>query len=482
MVVSSATDLERELAAWREAAERKLTRQADRFRRYSAYYTGDEPIVSIMTTEERRVFREFLRISRANWANLIVTAVAERLQVVGVRFGDASDLAWQLWQANRLDADAELAQTAALIGGVCPVLVQTDDASPVGVSITPESPEEAVVLYEPGSRYRRAAGYKRFDDDDGGERTEILILPDLIATWYSDPSGTRRELEVVDNPAGVVGMIDVIAQPNPALRGHPISELAPAISPIDRINLVIHNRLVATDYSAFRQIWGTGIRMARELIPDGDEPNGATPVVYPPGTPIPPGAKTKPVAPFRVGADRLLIAEDPASRFGVIPESSLGGYLASVDQDITQLAAITQTPPWYLAPVSNLSADAIKAAEAGIVQKVRRRSAHIGEGWEEVLRVALGLVGSAATTDFSGEVVWADFETRSLAQLTDSLVKMATLGVPREVLWARYGASPQEVKDWSALADAEAEKAALLAARAAAALGAPQPNPIPPGS
>jgi hypothetical protein len=33
----------------------------------------------------------------------------------------------------------------------------------------------------------------------------------------------------------------------------------------------------------------------------------------------------------------------------------------------------------------------------------------------------------------------------------DALVKMSTLGVPREVLWERWGATPQEIERWRGL-------------------------------
>src|SRR4029077_302804 len=102
--------------------------------------------------EQRQAFRKLLREARTNWVGVIVQAVAERLQVVGCRFGsaDGDQAAWDIWQANRLDADSELAQSDALECGSSSVLVQPDDASPVGVSITAEHPTEAVVLYQPG--------------------------------------------------------------------------------------------------------------------------------------------------------------------------------------------------------------------------------------------------------------------------------------------------------------------------------------------
>ena len=61
-------------------------------------------------------------------------------------------------------------------------------------------------------------------------------------------------------------------------------------------------------------------------------------------------------------------------------------------------------------------------------------------------------------------MIWHDFETRSEGQRVDALVKMATLGVPTEVLWQKWGATQQEIDRWRALAAREA----------------PAPEPAPP--
>lgn len=248
-------------------------------------------------------------------------------------------------------------------------------------------------------------------------------------------------------------MIEIV--PQPRTMGAPRSELTPALVIQDRINTMLFNRLVSADYGAFRQIWATGVKMARKVMREDG------------------GEVTKPVRPFDVGANRLLANEDPAGRFGSFPESTLQGYLAAVEQDVNQLAAITQTPPHYLlGQMVNLSADAIKAAEAGLVAKVSRRALHIGESLEEVMRTALRMTGHPAAADVEAEVLWRDFETRSEGQRVDALVKMRTLGVPLEVLWERWGASPQEIERWHELAEEEAATgpeaayAALLAAAA----------------
>ena len=432
-----------DLTALRDEASRKLLDQQWRSTELQGYFDGDIPVLALMNTEERRAFRAFLRESGANWCELIVNAVAERLQVTGFRFtGDDDGTAWRIWQASHMDADAELVQTDALVTGQAFMLVQPDDDNPTGVAITPESPMEACVLYEPGDRRTRRAGYKRYELDEGGA-LEILILPDVIATWEPDSGGVPQ---IEANPAGEVGLVEIV--PQPRTYGDPRSELTPALVIQDRINTLIFNRLVSADYGAFRQIWATGIRLARQVAKEAK--NGDAKAED--GKPAP----ARVAKPFELGVNRLLANEDPAGRFGSFPESELRGYLSSVEQDVNMLAAITQTPPHYLlGQMVNLSADAIKASEAGLVAKVRRRALHIGEGHEETMRTGLRMIGHPAAADVSAEVVWRDFETRSEGQLVDALVKMRTLGVPLEVLWERWGASPQEIARWKQLAAEE---------------------------
>lgn len=413
----------------RAAAGRKLDAQASRARAYQEYYDGEARILALLDTEERRTFQTFLKEAGANWCELVVNAVAERLQVVGFRFAGADEAAWSIWQANQMDADAEMAQSDALVTGSGFLLVQPDDDNPTGVSITVESPLEACVLYEPGNRRKRRAGFKRYADELGDRTTDILILPDEIITWPSD--GTKAVSE--RNPAGEVGLIELVPQPRPPRP--PRSELHSVIPIQDRICTTLFNRLVATDYGAFRQIWATGIKIAREVMKTTEG-----------------GETVKVTRPFDIGSNRLLTNESPEGRFGSFPESTLGGYLSSVEQDVTMVAAITQTPAHYLTgTLVNLSADAIKAAEAGLVSKVRRRSLHLGEGHEEAMRCALRMTGNPAAADMEAEVIWADFETRSEGQLVDALVKMSTLRVPDEVLWEKWGTSPQEIERWKAM-------------------------------
>jgi len=442
------------LADWRKEGAAKLDAQAWRCDRYERYFDG-EVISRLLTGEQRDIFALMLPASRTNWAELVTNAVAERLLVTGFRFGGSSDdAAWAIWQASAMDSRAEMCQTDALVCGHTFVGVWPDEENPTGVQIVPEHPTQTTLLHRwSGGRRKVVAAYKRIVEGD--ELVEQLIFPDAIATWERawngdasvpvGPADVDPDM-VEDNPAGVVPIVELA--PAPRTKGPPRSELQSVLPIQDRINLTIYQRMVATDFGAFRQIWATGMTLERT---DGG------------------GYK----APFNVGADRLLTLSNAQGRIGVIPESSLSGYLDAVAADVQHLAAITQTPPHYLlGNMVNISGEALQAAESGLVAKVRRRAAHLGQGWEDVQRIALGYVGDPGAVNVQAETVWANFETRSEAQLVDALVKMRTLGVPLEVLWARWGASPQQIGQWQEMA---ARENAAQAASTAAALGAADP-------
>jgi hypothetical protein len=285
-------------------------------------------------------------------------------------------------------------------------------------------------------------------------------LPEVIATWRR---GSQLPPMLDDNPARRVTMVELIPQPQTS--GPPRSELSAATDMQDRINLTVFDRLVASDYTAFRQLAVAGVKLPRETVVVDAETGETREVAR---------------APYEIGKDRLLVAENPDARFWAFEGDPLTGYLKAVEQDVTQLAAITQTPPYYLTgTMVNLSADAIKAAEAGLVAKVGERMQFVGEDWEAVMRLALTLAPGAdvdplTLADPAAEVLWADAETRSIAQLVDALVKMLQLGVPQEVVWEKLGASAQEIARWRGMADAEAARQAAASTLAVAAAAGQQ--------
>jgi hypothetical protein len=93
------------------------------------------------------------------------------------------------------------------------------------------------------------------------------------------------------------------------------------------------------------------------------------------------------------------------------------------------------------------SGEALKAAETGLVSKVKRKMRFFGESWEEVMRLAFmfGNDEAKAKAAQSAETIWRDPESRTESQHVDATIKLSALGIPSEILWERAGFTPQEI-------------------------------------
>lgn len=448
---------------WRDRLYRRLVDRQPALDRWEAYYCGDHPL-PWLPDQAQAEFRRILKMSRSNYMGLVVDATAERIEVQGFRFpaGDgevpesADAEAWRIWQANNLDADADAGIVEAVKLGVSYTLVAPnpdDDRTPL---ITFEHPSQAIVEYQPGSRRRRAAGLKAWRDDWTGLVMATLYLPEGLWKWQApnragmterrwEPRQVDGEPWPAPNPLGVVPLVEV---PNRrGLIGPGRSEIEDVTDTQDRINKTIADRLMDQDFGAFPQKWATGVDLASK---------------------------------FHAGRNRMFQAESPESKFGQFAASPLGPYMQAKVEDVKDIASRTRTPSQYLlGEMLNISGEAMKAAESGLVSKVRQRVRPMGEAFEETMRLAFALTGDPRATATDAETIWRNPEFRTEGELVDALVKMASLGVPQEALWERWGATPQEIARWQGMRDEAVTRAGVgdLAAIVAGTAGLPTQVP-----
>jgi hypothetical protein len=210
---------------------------------------------------------------------------------------------------------------------------------------------------------------------------------------------------------------------NPRLLTGGVSEIADVICIQDRVNKTLADRLMTQDYGAFPQKWAIG-------FPTEDEDGNPQRV--------------------DVGRDRMVQSDLAETRFGQWESAPLDPYSAAKREDVKDIASRTRTPAQYLlGEMSNVNGETLKASESGLVSKVRQRHRTAGEGLEEISRLARK-AAKIGGPDEAMETIWRNPEFRTEGELTDSLVKMATIGVPHEALWQRWGASQQEIERWKA--------------------------------
>jgi hypothetical protein len=192
----------------------------------------------------------------------------------------------------------------------------------------------------------------------------------------------------------------------------------------------------------------------------------------------------RPIDLKRFAVDRVLWIEDPNAKIAEWKASDLANYTGVLEVAVGHIAAQTRTPQHYLVgKMANLSGDALIAAETGLVKRCQEKQLWFGQALREVFQLIALAQGNDAKARAirSGTVLWADTESRNIAQLTDSLLKLKQIGFPLEWLAARYGLTPPEVVDLMAMREREAELdpvASLLAPKPGVA--GPEPGVEPP--
>lgn len=395
-----------------------------------AYYNGDHPL-QFATSKFKEAFGYLFGTFADNWCPIVVDAPVERMQIVGFRFGDSNDRdAWNIWQRNHLDLESVIAHTEAGKLARCYILVDPNGGEPV---ITIEHPSQMIVATDPANRHRRLAAIKRWCDDDGFWYC-TLYLPDLIFRWRSTKSGASGEdiswvpRQGTDsegrNPFGVVPAIPLENSPS-LLRGGE-SDLKPAMPIQNAINKLCLDAIVASEFGAFRQRVLTGVEVPKD--PTTGQPLRS--------------------AELKAAMSRMWAFSAPDAKVYDLAPTDLSNFSGLIEMFITHLAAQTHTPPHYLmGQIVNASGDALKAAEAGLTSKCRRKMLCFSDPWEEAMALALRAEGRDDATGAACEVQWSDPEIRTLGELVDAAVKKRTIGVPLEQIWLELGYTPEQVDD-----------------------------------
>lgn len=450
-------DRARQLVTLLEAELMGRSGEADRL---NNYYRGDHPL-RFASPEFREYFGQRYRGFSDNWTQVVADSPVERLTVTGVQAYGAERAdreLWRVWQANELDADSQLGFLAAGIASRSFVLVWGNPDDEDTPEVTFEDARECIVAYEPGSRRRRRAALKRWQD--GGDEFATLYLRDEVWKFRRpllrhsrsmnlagvdevlkwEPRELAEEPNPQPNPMGVVPIVEL--QNRPMLADEPLSDVAGAAAMQDAINLLWSHLFTASDYASLPQRVILGAEMP------------VTPVLDERGQVV----GERPVDLSRFTQDRVLWVEGEQARIAEWSAANLSAFTDVIEVGVGHIAAQTRTPQHYLVGrMANLSGDALIAAETGLVKRTEEKQAWFGMALREAFRLvalAQGDDGKARALS-AGRVLWADSESRSHAQLADALQKLSAIGFPFEWIAARYGLTPTEVTEVMAMRERE---------------------------
>lgn len=453
--------------------ESELLRRRPRIELSEQYYRGHQRL-AFASDQFRKFHGERYKGFADNWVQIVSDSPVERLTVngvlpVGAREADTES--WRVWQENGLDADSQLGFLGAVNAGRSFVLVwgnPDDDATP---EVTFEDASQCIVAYQPGSRRKRRAALKRWEDGECDYAT--LYLPGEVWKFERGKLGTShksaqerevdnemdawtpRELEGEPNPQpNPMGIVPMVELPNrPLLTRDPVSDVAGVIAMQDAVNLLWAQLFTASDYASFPQRIVTGAEIPE--IPILGE-NGDI-------------VGSRPVDLEKFAVDRVMFFTGDNVKTSEWTAANLDTYTNVIEVAVGHIAAQTRTPQHYLiGKMANLSGDALLAAETGLVKRVEEKQIWFGQALREMFRlVALAQGNDAKAASLAGgRIMWANPESRSDAQTADALTKLRQIGFPFEWIALRYGLTPTEITDLLAMKEREAELDPMGAATA----------------
>jgi hypothetical protein len=430
---------EQELKAQLAKLGTALDRRGRKSRLLDRYAEGGCPMPdAVVRARITKAYRLLMPMAEAPWGSLVVDSVKDRLEVAGIRSEDkqVDDAVWGVWQDNQMDAEFKLAIDSALTSGRAFALVWPRNGGAPEISL--DGPDQMVVQYREGSRRERVAAMRRWIDDDDKRPYATLYRPDGIYKFIGPKNtnggdGTqwsRRDVEGEEwplaNPLGVVPVVELAVNRKlkPGAFPYARGEFEHCIGLIDRINTLTFLGLVVAFWMGFPLRAVIGDKILR------DDNN-------------------KPLAPFEAMADSVVQFEKPEVKLDQFDAADRKNL--SIFAELDQLAMVTKTPRHYFPlenGMSNLSADAIRASEGGLVAKVPSHKATLGEGAEELLRLSGLMLGKPVKLSPRAELLWKDHESRSLAERADAATKLKDVLPWQAIAEKVLNATADEITRW----------------------------------
>lgn len=437
------------------------------------YYRGDQPL-SFATEEWRKANAARYSGFSDNWCGTVVNAEAERLDPIGVAGIDraAARVLWDALRRNEFDAQFSQGVVTSLTAGRSYVMVWSDsDGEPL---VTVEHPAHVEIEYDWENPRLRIAALKTWVDDSleyatlytrsevfkwKRERSELKSDRDAQSEQarsgaasgggWEERRGERDDIWPVSNPLGAVPVVEI---PNrPTLLGEPVSEIRGVKPMQDAINLLWAYLFLAADYASMpaRVALGT----TPPVIPIIDKETGEV-------------TGTRPVDMKDFAEKRLLFLSGENAKIDAWDAARLDVFTDTIEIGVGHIAAQTRTPPHYLVAnkgLSNLSGDALTAAEIGLVQKSNEFITFTNPAIREVLRLIALVMDQAGLVAEAGlaTIVWKNREIRSESQMADALLKKRQMGYPFEFLMELEGNDPTTIERVMAMVEQEQADAQL---------------------
>ena len=461
---------------------------------FKEFYEGKQPL-TFASKEWKNFNSTRYKGFTDNWCEVVANSTSERIAVQGFKLPSSTQSRqskrekslYDSWLMNEQDSWSAQGFLDAMICRRSFALVWGDpDGEPI---ITWRDARQAIVWYDAETNRRRKYGMVIWDDLDANkefvtlydaeyvykfQRARVfagftgLALPETVLSSLSFDGGWVMDEEA----SGVnhLGVVPLVEFPNrPVLGTGPLSEIQGVIPMQNAINLLWAYLFNAADYAS----------MPARVIMGQAPPK--IPIIDSLGNKI----GERDIDEEKLTQGRMLWLTGENASIGQWDAAKLDVFTDTIEKAVRHIAAQTRTPQHYLmtgAGMSNLSADAIMAAEAGLVQKVMQARDFFEPRVRDVFELIAIQKGDDKMAQEAklGVVKWKNSESRSEAQKADAMVKDIQSGYPFEYLLEKNGHSPSEISRIMDMKTAETQR--NMAAGIGDLLNASAPPPVSNGA
>lgn len=398
---------------------RQMTRDEKRYKRLRQYVEGDPPKPETPTAIKEDSWAEFelfRRKARTNFAELVVDACVDRTHLEGFRTAAAGDedgdtRAEQLWEENNLDLISDKVHSDAYTYGSGFLAIDTETKRakqfrPWQAMVVRDSVGDPVVgvAIEHNAMQARDYAYLWMRDvDDNGLGTGTVDLHiavrDREQKHYEGTFNTEVPLGTQVNQRWVWWKtVDTKEEVLPLYwfeNREGVGEFERHTDVLDRINHMLLQRVVIATMQAFKQ------RALKGEFPERDKDGNK--IDWNAMFPADPGA---------------LWLLPPEADIWESTQSSLQDILASVKDDVRDLAAVTRTPMTYFTPDSaNGSAEGASLQREGYTSKVNDRKKRFGAVWRKFMAALFRVNDEAERADVHQiDIQWTPTEQLALSE------------------------------------------------------------------
>lgn len=436
------------------------------YQQYEGFYDGDHPC--LLSDSTRKNFGKLFGKTRDNLCPLVVDTLADRLILMGWSSNSESAKGFlEEWKKKaRIKAPSMLAHKHACLYGDAYVIVWPDQNNVPRLYV--QNPQNIAPFYnEDGQLTAAVKAWYEPTADGKGVRLRLTLYSDKTIERYvsKGTSAAQTKPGVSPFPEGELpadtsamvpyeddGQPSVIVNEHSrapifhfsnslSIRAFAASEMRDAVPLQLALNKALIDMLIASEFQGFRQRWATGVD-----IPTDPET----------------GSK---VETFKSAVDRIWTLPDNNSKFGDFDSTDLTMFIAVINDLRMEIARVTRTPAHLLMLQSGdfPSGEALKTAEAPLINKVSQRQAVWGDTWADIGAFVCEI---AKVDPGTIETTWDDTTPHSEKDQAETALTKTQAGVSKPQVLRELGYTDDQITKMQEENQADRDAASKVAVAA----------------